>query len=414
MSESIQLHNKRDSVLLLFGVGISTVGDFIYLVAINVLVLKLTNSPAAVAGLWILGPMAAILTKFWSGSIVDRMNKRVLLIFTDIIRAILVAIIPFLPSIWIIYICLFLLSVSKAFFEPASMAYMTSLIPQKRRKQFNSFRSLISSGAFLIGPAVAGVLLLITSASVAIWINAISFIVSALMLFLLPDAEKKEKKDQPQSLNFIILKNDWHAVILFSRKNAYLVKVYFLAAFFMVVSIGMDAQEVVFTQQVLGLSETDFCFLISITGIGSVAGAFTVSVFASRMSLRLLIGIGYMMVAIGYLIYAFSFSFLTVAIGFIILGYFNAFSNTGFMTFYQNNVPLELLGRVSSVFGTIQSMFQIVFILFIGFTGEIIPLRYSIAGASIIIFCTGLFLIIMVYHPLRKRYFYEAGETNKM
>jgi hypothetical protein len=87
MQESINVHNKKNSILLLLGIGTSTLGGFIYLVAINILVIKLTGSPAAVAGLWIMGPIASILTKFWSGSLVDRMNNRRLMIITDIIRA---------------------------------------------------------------------------------------------------------------------------------------------------------------------------------------------------------------------------------------------------------------------------------------------------------------------------------------
>lgn len=86
---------KKNSFLLLFGLGISTLGDFIYLVAINVLVLKLTGSAAAVAGLWIIGPIASMVTKFWSGSMIDRLNIRRIMIGTDLIRAVLVAIIPF-------------------------------------------------------------------------------------------------------------------------------------------------------------------------------------------------------------------------------------------------------------------------------------------------------------------------------
>lgn len=179
MQESLNIHNKKNSILLLLGVGISTLGDFIYLIAINIMVIKLTGSPAAVAGLWIMGPIASILTKFWSGSLVDRMNKRSLMIITDIFRAIVVIVIPFLTSIWLIYVCLFFLSVARAFFEPTSMTYITSLIPQEKRKQFNSFRSLITSGAFLVGPAIAGVLLIFSSVQTAIWINAISFLVSA-------------------------------------------------------------------------------------------------------------------------------------------------------------------------------------------------------------------------------------------
>lgn len=413
MQES-NVHNKKNSILLLLGIGTSTLGGFIYLVAINILVIKLTGSPAAVAGLWIMGPIASILTKFWSGSLVDRMNNRRLMIITDMIRAILVIIIPFLTSIWLIYVCLFFLSVARAFFEPTSMTYITSLVPQEQRKQFNSFRSLITSGAFLVGPAIAGVLLIFTSAQVAIWISAISFLISALVLYLLPDLGRQEQSEQSQTLSLKVLMNDWGHVLQFSRKNNYIVRVYFLVQLFFVMALGMDAQEVVFTQKVLGLSEADYGFLISITGIGALIGAATVSLFAKKLSLRVLMGIGFLIVALGYMMYAFSFSFTSVAMGFIILGYSYAFANTGFMTFYQNNVPIPMMGRILSVFGTFQSLFQIVFIMLIGFTGEIIPLRYSIVGASLLVLFVSILLIRMIYHPSRKIYFNEDNNVLKM
>jgi MFS family permease len=294
------------------------------------------------------------------------------------------------------------------------MTYITSLVPQEQRKQFNSFRSLITSGAFLVGPAIAGFLLIFTSAQVAIWISAISFLISAFILNLLPNLERQGQSEQSQTLSLKVLMNDWGHVNQFSRKNAYIVKIYFIVQLFFVMALGMDAQEVVFTQKVLGLSEADYGFLISITGIGAILGAATVSVFAKKLSLRLLMGIGFLIVALGYIIYAFSFSFMSVAIGFIILGYFYAFANTGFMTFYQNNVPIHMMGRILSVFGTFQSVFQIVFIMLIGFTGEIIPLRYSIVVASLLVVFTSLLLIIMIYHPSRKIHYNEDSSVLKL
>ena len=62
---------SNNSMLLLFGLGISNLGDFIYLVAINVLVFKITGSATAVAGLWIIGPIAAMITKFWMIPFID-------------------------------------------------------------------------------------------------------------------------------------------------------------------------------------------------------------------------------------------------------------------------------------------------------------------------------------------------------
>ncbi|WP_254438604.1 hypothetical protein [Paenibacillus sp. DCT19] len=54
---------------------------------------------------------------------------------------------------------MFLISMSSSIFVPSSQVYITRLVPAERRKRFNSMQALISSGAFITGPAVAGVLL---------------------------------------------------------------------------------------------------------------------------------------------------------------------------------------------------------------------------------------------------------------
>jgi MFS family permease len=321
----------------------------------------------------------------------------------------LVAIIPFFNSIWPIYACLFFLSVSKAFFEPAAITYITHVVPEKGRKQFNSFRSLITSGAFLIGPAISGALLLITSVDISIWINAFSFVVSAILVYLLPNV-KTEVDVTVRRIRVKVLKSDWKEVFTFSQSSPFIVKVYFLAQFFMIVALGMDAQEVVFTQKVLHLSETDYGLLISLTGVGSILGATTVSMVANKLSIRVLLTLGYFMVSVGYLIYAFSFSFWSVAIGFLVLGFFNSFSGTGFMTFYQNNVPIKMMGRISSIYGIFQSVLQVIFILLIGFTGDFIPVRYSIIAASALLFVISILQIRLVLMPGKSSYFADETE----
>ncbi|TYS19114.1 MFS transporter [Rossellomorea vietnamensis] len=395
--------------LLLLGLGISTFGDFIYLVAINILVLQLTGSAAAVAGLWIIGPAASLLTKFWSGSLVDRINKRGLMILTDIVRALFIALIPFCESVLFIYIILFFLSVSKAFFEPASIAYITGLIPEAERKRFNSFRSLITSSAFLIGPAVSGVLILASSVEASIWINSISFLFSAAVLYLLPNVESGRDRAK---ITLAVLKEDWKAIYQFSFTHRYIAVVYFLSQFFMVAALAMDAQEVVFTRQILLLTEAEYGFLISITGIGSIVGASVVSAVSAKLSVRLLMNTGFLLVSAGYLFYAFSFSFWTAAAAFLVLGFFNPFWGTGFMTFYQNNVPFDLMGRFTSLFGVLQSILQIIFIMLIGFTGEVFPLRYSIIIASFLMLFVAVILIGLINRPTTSFYYAEKGEKS--
>lgn len=393
----------------MLGLGISTFGDFIYLVGINILVLQLTGSAAAVAGLWIIGPAASLLTKFWSGSLVDRMNKRRLMISTDIVRALFIALIPFCESVLFIYIILFFLSVSKAFFEPASIAYITGLIPEAERKRFNSFRSLITSSAFLVGPAVSGVLILASSVEASIWINSVSFLFSAAVLYLLPNVEAGLDRTK---ITLAVLKEDWKVIYQFSYTHLYIAAVYFLSQLFMVAALAMDAQEVVFTRQILLLTEAEYGFLISITGIGSIVGASVVSALSAKISVRLLMSTGFLLVSAGYLLYAFSFSFWSAAAGFLVLGFFNPFWGTGFMTFYQNNVPFDMMGRFTSLFGVLQSLLQIVFIMLIGFTGELFSLRYSVITASILMLLVAVILIGLICRPTKSFYYAEKGEKS--
>ncbi|MFS0865034.1 MFS transporter [Fredinandcohnia sp. 179-A 10B2 NHS] len=407
-----QLFQKwKFPAMLLTGIGISGLGDFIYLVAINLLVLQMTGSAAAVAGLWIVGPITSILINGWSGSIIDRSNKRKIMIITDIVRAIAVAIIPLLSSIWSIYALLFIISIAKSFFNPTSTTYIAALVPKEQRKTFNSIHSLVSSGAFIVGPAIAGVLFMVGSVEIAIYCNAISFIISAIVIALLPniDGSKSQTTKRLQLKNLL---EDWKEVINFSKKETFVMVIYSSFLLFTIITLALDSQEVVFAQRVIGLSEIEYSLLISITGIGYTTGALVVVLVSRFLSIRHLIGVGLVMLAIGYFIYSVSSTFLMATIGFVILGFFNAFSNTGFSTFYQNNIPLDIMGRVTSIVSVLQSSVSVIFLLIIGILGDLLPLRYTIVTLTIISVLLAVFVYMLVLQPKQKIYFSESTSVD--
>lgn len=401
-------HLNKYSIMLLVGLGISNLGDFIYLVAINVLVFKITGSATAVAGLWIIGPIASLITKFWMIPYIDRMNLKRILIFSDLLRGSLLILLPLVSSLSIIYSLLFLLAVGKSFFEVSSMTYITKLIPEENRKKFNSFRSLLTSGAFLIGPAVSGVLLLVASPGIAIWINAVSFFLSAVVIYLLPNIDSVVNNKVIFTLKSY--KEDWNIVMDFSKENKFVFQIYLFIQLLVIFSLAMDAQEVVFTQDVLNFSEAQYGILISLTGLGSIIGASVVSMLSNRLSNKVLIGGGSLLVTSGYIVYSLSNSFVAVVTAFLILGFFNSFSNTGFMTFYQSNVPVDIMGRISSVYGLLQSILQIGCIFLIGFTGDIIPIRFSIIACSMIMFVICVIQIYLISKKKNDKFFIEKEE----
>lgn len=403
------MNNWKDPEILLSSIGFSSIGDFIYLVAINIMVYQLTGSAAAVAGLWIIGPITNIVMKLWTGSFIDYRSKRKVMMVTYLIRALFIFLIPFAPNTVVIYGILVILSGAKAFFNPSSITYITILIPKDKRKRFNSIRSFTSSGAFIVGPAVGGSLLLITSIEVTLWINSIFFLISAVLLSFLPEKEYIDKGSIPTlTLNQII--RDFTVVQKFMANNKYVAYVYLSFVVIIVFSFAMDAQEVVFTQQVIGLSEFDYSLLVSITGIGSVTGAFLLSVFSNKIPLRFMISIGLIMMTAGYIIYAFSWSFTSIVVGFVILGFFNVFLNAGMMTFYQNNVPVEMMGRVTSIYDLIQSGIQVFAVLGIGVVADIISMRTTIVTLALSMLLASFIFSFYIWKPEKRNFFQDENQ----
>ncbi|WP_298827856.1 MFS transporter [uncultured Planococcus sp.] len=404
------LNEWKTPSILLGSLGIASVGDFIYLVAINIMVYQMTASAAAVAGLWIIGPLTNIVTKFWTGSFIDYRSKKKIVLVTLIARALFITLIPLAPNLSTVYAILVVLSVAKSFFGPASMTYITMLVSPQKRKRFNSLRSFTSSGAFIIGPAIGGAFILLSNISVTMWLNAGFFLLAALLLIVLPETEKIDQADIPVLTPAQIAK-DFTVVYGFMADRKYVTAIYlgFLAV--MLFSFAMDVQEVVFTQQVIGLTEVEYTLLISITGIGSVTGALLLSLFSNKITIRYMIVTGLLMMTAGYVIYAFSWSFASVTVGFVILGFFNVFLNAGIMTFYQNNIAVAVMGRVTSIFGLLQSVFQIFFILTIGFLADFVSLKLTIGSLAVIMLITAFLYSIAVLNPKYSRWYEEENEA---
>ncbi|HDR8194778.1 MULTISPECIES: MFS transporter [Bacillus] len=404
------LKDWKYPLLLLSGVGIANLGAWIYLIALNVLVYNMGGSALAVATLYVIKPLATLFTNAWSGSMIDRLNKRKLMIHLDIYRALFIAILPLLPSLWIVYVFVFFISMASAIYEPTAMTYMTKLIPVEQRQRFNSLRSLIGSGAFLIGPAIAGVLLIASTPEFAIYMNAIAFLLSGLITLLLPNLDKKEASDTTSNtLSLTVLKKDWNTVINFSRKHVYVVCVYFLFQSMFVLATATDSLELSFAKEVLLLTDSEYGFLVSIAGAGFILGAITNTILSKKLAHSFLIGIGSLFIAIGYLIYAFSNIFLIAAIGFFILSFSMAYANTGFYTFYQNNVPVHIMGRIGSIYGLVIALVTIFITILSGVATQFISIQLVvIVGSLIMLFITIVLCVFTLFPSQSKLYSTES------
>lgn len=401
------LESWRYPAILLCSIGVSSVGEWIYFIALNLIVLNLTESALAVSGLYIVRAISSLFTNFWSGSLIDRFNKKKLMIILNMIKSILIVILPCFTSLLWMYVLVFLITAASSMYQPTSMTYITKLIPIDQRKRFNSLRSLLDSGAFLTGPAIAGFLFTVGTPHMAIYLNAIALFLSACITFKMPNIEALEKfvnRKEKISLYRVLLQ-DWQMVIRFSLKNSYVMVVYLLFSAIIILMTATDSLEAAFATQILALSEGEYGILVSIAGVGVLIGSLTNSVIVEKIPTSWLIGMGSLVTALGYLIFTSSFSFLIAALGCFVLSFATAFANTGFYTFYQNNIPSESMGRIGSIYGFFEALFIIIFTAIFGIFAEWITIRSVVVSASFMMAFVAIILLLLNIKPTKGHYY---------
>lgn len=265
----------------------------------------------------------------------------------------------------------------------------------------------------MIGPAIAGLLFLIGTPVVAIYINALALVLSGLITLFMPDLEKGESLSEiDRYLSWTIVKRDWGIVLNFSRQSSYVMLIYFLFSCMVVMETAMDSQEAAFAKSVLSLSDSDYGFLVSIAGAGIITGAIINATFISKVRISYLIGFGSLFVSIGYMMYALSTSFSIAATGFFLIAFSLAFANTGFQTFYQNNIPVEIMGRVGSIFGLLEALLVIMMTVIVGVSAHFLSIRFVVITGSGIMVALSILIMVLSMKSSKSMY-YSSGVVMK-
>lgn len=189
----------RDFRRLWIGQVVSQFGDAMYFLIFLYMVDRITQNPAIVGAVAVVQAVPYLLFSAWAGALADRLDRRVLMVFSDVGSAALLFLFAILlqfqstPPLWSIFAVAFGLAFCNVFFAPARGAALPRLVPPDRLMEANS----LSAGTQHLMPLLS----LGLSASVlgvverqfperfflaAVLINAISFVFSASCLARLP------------------------------------------------------------------------------------------------------------------------------------------------------------------------------------------------------------------------------------
>jgi len=206
---------NKNILLLWQGQLVSAVGDMVYQVALGFWVLGYTGSTAVMGLVVAAGFLPRALVSPFAGVLVDRLNRKWLLVFMDLIRGIVVVMVALaafqgLLTVNLIIVAAILIGLCAAFFDPSVTSTIPSLTSRENLVQINSLFAVNQSGAGIIGNALGGLLFATLGAPILFLTNGISYLVSAFTeIFIQVPPLVHEKKefhffvDMKQGLKFI-------------------------------------------------------------------------------------------------------------------------------------------------------------------------------------------------------------------
>jgi len=201
------LWRHTDFVKLWVGQSISLLGSQITFLALPLTaVLVLDATPAQMGFLTAAEAIPSLLVGLFVGVWVDHYRRRPILIAADLGRAALLIVIPIAAILGVLriehlYIVAFLVGALELVFDVAHRSFLPSLVKREQLVEGNSKLEMSRSVAMIIGPGVAGGLVQWVTAPIAIAVNAISFLISALFLGWIRTPELAPKpSDQQQNI----------------------------------------------------------------------------------------------------------------------------------------------------------------------------------------------------------------------
>jgi MFS family permease len=363
---------------------VSAFGDWLALLALfSFVAYRLHGVPSQVSWMLISFTLPAAFLGPIAGVFVDRWDVKRTMIISDLIRAVLAALLAFSTDLSQIYFLGFALTSVSCFFLPAQNVALPLLVSKEELLVANALNTQTVQFLRVISPAVAGALIALAGEKVCFYIDSLSFIFSATMLMtIIIRRETTEPYKGIRSISAELLQGlrfiFEHRAILFlivSMTSAMLA----LGAF--------DASIVIYVRDILSAGSRLFGFIISLVAAGTILGALLIGRYGQKQSKLHLVVLGIFGLGINVLILA-ALSSVTATIACSLgLGLSAACVLIPSQTLLQVESPQAILGRVSSTSMSLMTAAQLASFLIGGAVASWMGIRnlYYLAAIALIL-----------------------------
>ncbi|MFH9723416.1 MFS transporter [Streptomyces sp. NPDC017254] len=340
------LLRDRDFLLFAGGQGASALGDALSKTALPLLVLALTGSGLHMGLIAMLSALPMMLIGVPAGAWADRLDRRRMMLWSDVGRALLVGAVPLaawlgLPMLPVLYAVAVPVGVLYAVFEAACLSCVPSLVGRDRLGEANSLLSIGNALGYIVGPALAGVLVTGIGGAGTLGVDALTFAVSAVSLMLIRRPMQTAREQSPAPMRRQVVEG---FRFIAGHRLLRAALLYWAAVTFFTSPVVICATY--FIREDLGWSPGVLGSIIAVYAVGAIAGA----VLAGRIRTATVAVMcaGTVLGSVALLVLSATAS-LPLALGVVLLaGGGESLSAIVYSTLRARLTPDELLGRVTT------------------------------------------------------------------
>ncbi|WP_339821205.1 MFS transporter [Paenibacillus sp. FSL R7-0216] len=394
---SLRILRQEPSYRRLFAAGlVNGIGDRFSQVAVLGLLLSLTGSGLAVGITFAVRLFPYLVFGPLGGLLADRFSKKTIMIFTDVIR-LFFALTPLLVrnpgDIWIIYVSAFALSAGEAIYAPARMSLIPRLVRQDHLLAVNSLEQAMVGFVLIGGSVTGGILAAVVGGQVSFVLNALSFLISGLLLLRL-DPAKRSAAAEINSGKLIYTPTP--APTLGPRQTAVLRRLLTQSFFLRIMLIAFAVWPIgdgifnvlisVYATEVFHMGDIGIGLLYGALGAGMLVGSGLTGRMARYMRTAAVLTV--LIEGVFQVMISQSPSFLLIILLLALSAVTTSVGNACNETVLMQLIPTEWQGRFFGGLATLQNTLMGIAMLAAGFLLEVVtPRTLGLAG--------GLFLVLL-------------------
>ena len=337
----------------------SSLGDWIGLIAILAIAARVSNNSGTAVSLVM---MARVVPGFFlaavGGVIVDRFDRRKVMVFADVGRASMLLVLPFVDNLGGLVLISFVMEIFSLLYGPAKDASVPNLVPEARLASANSLGLVAAYGTFPFASIVFSLLTIlaawlgdftalsrleVNTETIALWFDAITFVVSAAIVWRLPIPTRT--RDRGRQIDWTGTLREMVEGFRFIRDQRIVRAVIVGLGVGLIGGGAMIPLGPVFAAEVLGGDAATFGILMTALGTGAALGIFSLLAVQRHLPRRGVFSAATMATGMSIVIAA---SFSTTPLAALFAAFTGAFAGTAYVTGFsllQEEVADELRGR---------------------------------------------------------------------